>query len=148
MSLSVNNASRTRWTTYIVLGLIFLSLGTLAVLVFQSAATGADAQRKADEFTAALTEAGLPAPSQDQIVSRLGDDGGALCADPGSALQQAAATGALSNGAGGPGSRPVIADDTLAQGAKIAVEVYCPEELDEFVDFLNQLKFADVADQG
>ena len=44
---------------------------------------------KADELIAALDEAGLTAPSKDQIVRVLGDDGGALCDDPGNALRKA-----------------------------------------------------------
>ena len=46
-------------------------------------ATTRQASDKADEFIAALDEAGLTAPSKDQITRVLGDDGGALCDDPG-----------------------------------------------------------------
>ncbi|HEU5111201.1 MAG TPA: hypothetical protein VFT95_21885, partial [Micromonosporaceae bacterium] len=77
MNVSVDNAKRTRWITYLVLGVIFLLLAMVGLFVFQSAKEGAEAQRKADELETALTEAGLPVPSTDQIVRTLGDDGGA-----------------------------------------------------------------------
>ena len=145
MSTAASSSARMRWATYIVLGAFFVILAVIALFVFQSAKTGADSQRKADEFTAALTGAGLPAPSQDQIVRVLGDDGGALCADPNSALQQAAINSGLSNGAGGPGARPVIAASNVLEGMQLAIGVYCPEELDEFSEFVDSLNLDDPA---
>jgi hypothetical protein len=148
MSPTVDNAARTRWITYVVLGVIFLLLAVVALFVFRSASEGAEAQRKADELTAALTEAGLAVPSRDQIVRTLGTDGGAVCADPGGALGRAALNLSLTNGAAGPGQRPVIADENVVRGLATIIEVYCPDELADFQEYTGKLKFADVAGEG
>jgi len=148
MSPTVDNPARTRWITYLVLGVIFLLLAVVGLFVFRSATGGVEAQRKADELTAALTEAGLAVPSRDQIVRTLGTDGGVVCADPSGALGRAALNISLSNGAGGPGQRPVIADENVVQGLATVIGVYCPDELAEFQEFTGKLKFADVAGEG
>ena len=75
----------------------------------------------------------------------LGDDGGAICADPNNALSGPPCYGQLTNGAGGPGTRPVIADNKLSQAQLLIIKVYCPEELAEFKEFVDDLKLADVA---
>ena len=46
----------------------------------------------------------------------LGDDGGATCADPNEALSRATLLAQLTNGAAGPGIRPVIADSRVVKG--------------------------------
>ena len=46
----------------------------------------------------------------------------------------------LTNGAAGPGTRPVIADSRAVQGQLLIMEVYCPDELDEFREFAEDLK--------
>ena len=81
---------------------------------------------KADQLVAALENAGATAPSQDQIVRVLGDDGGAICEDPGSSLRRAILHGQLTNGATGPGMRPVIADNRVVRGQLLVIEIYCP----------------------
>jgi hypothetical protein len=142
---TVNTAPETRRRiTYVVLGAIFVVMLVAALAVFRSAKSTAEADEKADQLIAALNEAGLPVPTKDQIVRVLGDDGGAVCADPNSALKRAALYDQLTNGAGGPGLRPVIADRTVVQGELLVIEIYCPEELEEFREFVNDLKFDDV----
>jgi hypothetical protein len=144
MSLSVDK-TKTNWITYLVLGVIFFFLAVIALFVFQTAKEGAQEQAKADEFTAALTAAGLTAPSKDQIVRTLGTDGGAVCAaDPGSGLLRASVNAHLTNGAAGPGQRPVIAPANAVEGIKIIIQVYCPENLDEFNEYVAGLKLDDV----
>ncbi|RSM69602.1 hypothetical protein DMB66_11490 [Actinoplanes sp. ATCC 53533] len=145
MRATVNDPDRTRWTTYIVLGVVFLLLAGVALLMFGSARSDARAEEKADEYLAELSANGLGTPSKEQVVQVLGDDGGALCADPASALNRAALYGALTNGAGGPGARPVIADNKVLQGQLLAIKVYCPEELEKFTAVVDGLKYADVA---
>jgi hypothetical protein len=145
---TVNPAPETRHRiTYIVLGVIFVVLLGSALAVFRSAKSTAEAEEKADQLTAALNEAGLPVPSKDQIVHVLGDDGGAICADPNSALKRAALYDQFTNGAGGPGLRPIIADSTVVQGELLAIKIYCPEELEEFTAFVNDLKFDNVVNE-
>jgi Tfp pilus assembly protein FimT len=145
MTASGDTAARTRWTTYLVLGVIFLLLAGTALAVFRSAESNAAAEQKADQLISELTAAGLPAPSKDQIVQVLGDDGGATCSDPNNGLTRGILLGELANGAGGPGTRPVIADNTVVQGQLLVLKVYCPDELQAFADFVNDLKFDDVA---
>ena len=75
----------------------------------------------------------------------LGDDGGAICDDPNSALKKAILYGQLTNGAAGPGIRPVIADNRVVQGELAVIKVYCPQELPEFTEFTDALKLDNVA---
>jgi hypothetical protein len=140
----VDTAPKTRRTLYIVLGVIFVVLTVAALLVFRSAKSTAASEDKAAQLTAALTAAGLRAPSTDQIVRVLGDDGGAVCANPNSALKKAIVYGQLTNGAGGPGLRPVIADNNVLRGELLIIEIYCPDELPAFAEFVNGTKLADV----
>ena len=84
-------------------------------------------------------------PSQEQIVGVLGDDGGAICKDPASALRKSILFGHLTNGAGGPGMRPVIVDSRVFQGQLLVIQIYCPDELPEFQQMVEQLKTAGVA---
>ncbi|MGA5300036.1 DUF732 domain-containing protein [Nucisporomicrobium flavum] len=145
MRATVNDADRTRRTTYIVLGVIFLLLAGVALFAFSSARSTAEAEAKADQYIAELNANGLRVPSKDQIVKVLGDDGGALCDDPASGLNRAVLYGALTNGAGGPGSRPVIADNNVLKGQLLAIRVYCPDELEKFTEVADGLRYADVA---
>ena len=81
----------------------------------------------------------------------LGDDGGATCADPNDALTRAILLSQLANGAAGPGARPVIADSRVVQGQLLIIQVYCPDELEDFKQFVEDLKTDDVlrrADHG
>ena len=75
----------------------------------------------------------------------LGDDGGATCTDPNESLTRAVLLSQLVNGAGGPGARPVIADSRVVRGQLLIIEIYCPEELEEFREFVEDLETDDVA---
>ncbi|TGJ97132.1 hypothetical protein DLJ96_03705, partial [Actinotalea fermentans ATCC 43279 = JCM 9966 = DSM 3133] len=97
------------------------------------------------ELIAAIEDAGVRTPDKDQVVRVLGDDGGATCANPNEALSRATLLAQLANGATGPGARPVVADSRVVQGQLLIIEVYCPDELDEFRAFVDDLKTADVA---
>ncbi|PRY30866.1 hypothetical protein [Pseudosporangium ferrugineum] len=145
MRATVDDSRRTRLTTYVVLGVIFLILSGVALLTFRSARSDAQARAKADQYIAELTANGLRTPTQEQIVRVLGDDGGALCDDPSAGLRRAVLYGTLTNGAGGPGARPVIADNNVLKGQLLAIKVYCPEQLEDFAEVANDLKYADVA---
>ena len=131
------------WIYWTAIGLLVVAV-VIGLVTFSSARSTAQAQDKADQFSAALEDAGLTAPSQDQIVRVLGDDGGTLCEDPGSALRKAILFGQLVNGAAGPGQRPVVADSRVVQGQLIALQVYCPDRLADFKESIQELEFADV----
>ena len=128
-------------TACVLLGVLLLA----AVLAFRGARETAEAQEKADELIAAVEAAGATAPDRDRIVRVLGDDGGATCDNPNDALSRSTLFSLLTNGAAGPGIRPVIADSRAVQGQLLIIEVYCPEELEEFQQFVDDLKTDDVA---
>ena len=131
------------WIYWTAIGLLVVAV-VIGLFTFSSARSTVQAQDKADEFSAALEDAGLQAPSQDQIVRVLGDDGGALCEDPGSSLRKAILFGQLVNGATGPGQRPIVADNRVVKGQLIAIQVYCPNELADFKKSIQDLDFGDV----
>ena len=127
---------------------VLLALVTLwAILAFNSSRETARAQDKADEFIAALEDAGARTPDRDQVVRVLGDDGGATCADPNEALSRATLFTMLTNGATGPGARPVIADSRAVRGQLLIIEIYCPDELEDFQQFVDDLKTDAVASE-
>jgi Tfp pilus assembly protein FimT len=144
MKVSVQHKSNT--ITYIVLGIAFLGLFGTALFAFSSAHESRQATEKAGQLQSELTAAGFTAPPTDQIVNVLGDDGGAVCQDPASALSRATLNAQLTNGAAGPGQRPVIADKRVVQGQALIIKVYCPEYIEEFQQVVDDLKFDDVAE--
>ena len=140
--------SRERSVIYVVSVVLLVVLALIGIFTFSSARSTAQAQDKADELIAAIQDAGATPPSKDQIVRVLGDDGGAVCANPNAALNRAVDLAMLTNGAGGPGSRPVIADSRAVQGKLLVIKVYCPEEAADFQNFVTNLKTAKVAAGG
>ena len=132
-------APQERRTLYIVLAVVFAVLLVIGLISFRSARSTAEAEEKAGQLIAELENAGARAPSQEALVRVLGDDGGAVCADPNGALSRATLLAQLTNGAGGPGSRPVIANSRVVQGELMIIKVYCPDELEEFQEFVDSL---------
>jgi hypothetical protein len=143
MSVSVAHKSHT--VTYIVIGIIFLLLTGVAMVAFLSGRNEQQAQEKAAQLNAELTAAGLRAPPTDRIAQVLGDDGGAVCADPGNALRRGVLYGMLTNGAAGPGQRPVIVDNNALRGQLAIMKVYCPRYLERFQEVIDDLETANVA---
>lgn len=138
----VHDDKRT-WIYWVAIGLLVLFV-VIALLTFSSARSSAKAGAKADELIAAMTAAGADPPSRDQVVRVLGDDGGAICEDPGSALRSAMLNSLLTNGATGPGQRPIIADERVITFEVLVIQTYCPDELDDFVDEFEDFDFEDV----
>ena len=136
---------RERRVTWFVLGLIFLGLILVAVTAFNSNKKDQEAIDKANQLMAELKAAGMLVPQPQQIYEVLGDDGGAVCAAPANALVKSILYGQLTNGAAGPGQRPIIADNKATEGVLLIVKVYCPEEAESFQQVINDLKYADVA---
>ena len=144
MNASPDTTESTRRITYIVVGGFVLVLLVVALVAWNSNKETQAAQQKADQLLATLEQAGLATPSKDQVVRVLGDDGGTVCADPNLALKKAIMYGLATNGAAGPGIRPVIADNRLVQAGVAVIKTYCPEELPEFPQTAEQLKTADL----
>jgi hypothetical protein len=141
MSDQTESSSRRErtWIYWVSAGLLVL-LAVITLFTFSAARSTAQAQDKADQFIAALDSAGAATPSQDQVVRVLGDDGGAVCKDPSAALRKAIVYGMLTNGAAGPGIRPVIADNKALAGELLVVKTYCPDQLPDVQKFVDDLK--------
>ena len=144
-TVSESQSKRERSWVYIAAWVILAALVIGGLLAFRSVRTTAQAEDKANQLIAALEDAGARTPDRDQIVRVLGDDGGATCADPGDALSRGILFSQLTNGATGPGTRPVIVDSRVFQGQLLIVEIYCPDELDDFKAYVDDLKTDDVA---
>lgn len=136
---------RERTALYVVVAVLVGALVVVGLLAFRAGAETRDAETKAAALVAALEDAGARTPSEEQIARVLGDDGGATCQDPNKALSRAVLLAQLTNGAAGPGSRPVIADSRVLQGQLLIIEIYCPDQLEEFREFADSLKTGDVA---
>ena len=146
MSTSTETQSkRERSTLYIVMAVVIGALMVIGLFTYSSAKSTREAEEKADQLIAALEEAGARTPDRDQIVRVLGDDGGATCADPNDSLSRAVLLSQLANGAAGPGARPVIADSRVVKGQLLIISIYCPDELEDFRQFVEDFKTDDVA---
>ena len=73
----------------------------------------------------------------------LGDDGGAVCANPANALGKAILADQITNGASFVGRRPVIFDRRFVVGEALILQIYCPEELPAYQEKIDELKFDD-----
>jgi hypothetical protein len=133
-----------RWI-YWGIAVILVALAIFGLIAYDAKQDDQEAQAKAQELTQRLEEAGLTAPAdQDMIVATLGNDGGPVCDDPANALGRAILADQLTNGGSHVGRRPVIADSRLVAGQALVLEVYCPEELEEFrQEVVDELKFDD-----
>lgn len=136
---------RERQVTYVVLGVIVLGAMIVFASIYHRNKDNQQAVEKASQLSAELASAGLKVPSTQQITNVLGDDGGAVCAAPANALVKSILYGQLTNGAAGPGQRPVIADNKAVQGTLLIVKVYCPERASDVQQVIDDLKTADVA---
>jgi Tfp pilus assembly protein FimT len=140
-----NQSPRERSWSYITSIVILAVLVIWGIFAFSSAMETKRAEDKADQLIAALQAAGARTPDKDQIVRVLGEDGGPTCFNPNKALSRATLLALLANGATGPGARPVIADSRVVQGQLLIIKIYCPEDLEHFQQFVNDLKTSHVA---
>ncbi|BFV56290.1 hypothetical protein KCMC57_up13940 [Kitasatospora sp. CMC57] len=134
-------ASQHRWI-YVSTIVLLIALLVTALLTFSQQKTTNEAARKAGQLSEKLVAAGYPAPDQGQIARTLGTDGGPVCEDPASALKTALQRINMSNGAGGPGQRPVISNTRTVQAEALALSVYCPDQLDDFERKVDDYKTA------
>ena len=131
-----------RWIYWAIGGLVLI-LCIIGLLTYSAGQENERAQQLAAELTQKLEAAGYTAPDQDILVRTLGDDGGAVCDDPGGALRVAILNDQISNGASFVGRRPVIIDNRLVAGEVLILETYCPEELAEFREKFDDLETDD-----
>ena len=126
---------------YIITAVVLAVLGVIIVVMFMSASQTVEAEEKAQELIQNLEDAGVNVSmTPDQLAKVFGDDGGAVCANPNDALSRAVLFDRIANGAGGPGIRPVITDERFLQGQVLIMEVYCPDEVEEFQQFVDDLE--------
>ena len=128
---------------YWIIGGAVLVLCIIGLFTYSAGQQNEQAEQLAAEFTQKLEAEGFTAPDQDILVRTLGDDGGAVCDDPGGALRVAILNDQISNGAAFVGRRPVIIDNRLVRGEALLLETYCPEELPEFLEKFNDYKSDD-----
>jgi len=103
-----------------------------------------EAQAKADQVIAGFEAQGFVPPDKDLLVNMLGTDGGNVCVDPASALNEAIHRISLSNGAAQVGLRPVTVDSRIVQGELMILDVYCPDKAQKAREYLDDLKYDDV----
>ncbi|MCX2182099.1 hypothetical protein KV205_16380 [Streptomyces sp. SKN60] len=133
-------AARHKWI-YAGAVVILVGLVVTGLIRYSTIKQTDETSKKADQLSEALVKAGYPAPDKDTTERLLGTDGGQVCEAPGNALKKALhQIQALSNGATGPGMRPVIADSKAVEAERIVLQVYCPDKLDEFDDAVDDLK--------
>jgi len=133
-----------RWV-YLVVGIVLVALLVVGLLAYESEKESAAAREKAVQFVAALEEAGFDvrdhARAVEIAVALFGDDGGRLAEDPNDAFVRALLLNRLAT-SGGIATRPVILDRRMFVAEEIALSVYAPEKLEEFREFVEDLKTA------
>ena len=144
-TVNENQDHRERSWLYITCWVVLIALVVGGLIAFRSATETKNANDKADQLITELKAASARTPDKDQIVRVLGDDGGATCADPNEALSRSILLSQLTNGATGPGARPVIADSRVFKGQLLIIKIYCPDELDDFQAYVDNLKTDNVA---
>ncbi|KAF0847976.1 hypothetical protein [Nocardia caishijiensis] len=142
MSTAVDHGHPARWI-YITAAVLLVVFAVIAVLTFDEIHQNNEANAKAEQLHSNLLAAGLPAPEPDVIASALGDNGGSVCQDPDAAHIKAKYQAALTNGAAGPGQRPVIGSREAAEAVGQAIAVYCPEHLADYRAHLDSLNLDD-----
>ena len=139
----VRTARGDRVVYWVAVGLLVV-LTVVALLAFRTAREQATATRKAEELVATLDAAGVERlPSVERVARVLGDDGGSVCAEPGNSLRRSTLLAMLTNGASGPGTRPVIVESRLLEGQVAVMSVYCPEHLEDVRAYLDDLRTVD-----
>ena len=132
---------RKRWITYTAAAVLLLLLGAVMMIQFaghQDRQDEREAEQKAATLHAALADIGITSFSEETIARVLGSDGGGFCTDP-AALVDATANLGSANGAAGPGLRPSVLDERRLEGDRLVIEIYCPDQLDEFDAYVDSL---------
>jgi len=141
--MSTNNETqptRERSVIATVVIVVLVALAVIATIMFIGDRQQARDVDKAQQLLDSFADAGISVPvSAEQVARVLGDDGGATCADPNSALARSTLLAGLSNGAGGPGLRPTLVESRLFQGQLLILQTYCPDEAEDFQEFVDSL---------
>ena len=137
---------RERSWIYFTACVILALMVVWAVIVFSSARETTQAQEKADELIAALEDAGARDPRQGPDRARARRRRRRHLRQPERRAEPGHPAARCSRTAPPvPGARPVIADSRVVQGQLLIIEIYCPDELEDFQEFVDDLKTDDVA---
>lgn len=132
-------------TMYWIIGAIAVVLAIIGLFTYNAGKDDRQAQQKAQQLSQKFEQNGLFVPEDiDVIVRSLGNDGGAVCANPAKALSRATLFDLLTNGADFVGRRPIIVDRKILLGQALILETYCPDQLEPYQDKVDELKTDDV----
>ncbi|WP_405833534.1 MULTISPECIES: hypothetical protein [unclassified Streptomyces] len=135
-------ASEHKWI-YIGSIVVLVAMMIIGMFTYKQQRATNQAHEKANQLNDALVAQGFRPRNAGNIANVLGTDGGAVCADPNSALKRGLWLIQMANGATGPGMRPVIADGRVLQAGAEVIKVYCPEKLDAYREKIADLKTSD-----
>lgn len=128
---------------YLAAFAVFVGLAVWGLVAYQHSEDDEAARQKAIELAMVFSASGLQAPDIDATARVLGTDGGAACADDGSALREGLFHQQIVSGAPGPGQRPILVAGNLLEGERLVLTVYCPDRLPEFDAYVDGLKLED-----
>jgi hypothetical protein len=129
-------------TLYWLIAVFVGALTIAAIITYSGQKSNQEAQQKAQQLVTKFEQSGLPVPADIDIITRtLGDDGGAVCDNPASALGKATLVDQITNGADFVGRRPVIIDRDVLVGELLILQIYCPEHLEDYRDKIDDLKY-------
>ena len=130
--------------TYWIIAVAVAALMIVGLITYSGQKSSQQAQAKAQQLVTKYEQAGLPVPENLDIVIRtLGDDGGAVCDNPASALGKAALVDTITNGADFVGRRPIIIDRRILKGEALILQVYCPDKLPDYQSKIDDFKTDD-----
>ena len=131
---------RERGVIYIVVAVVLVILAVIALSLFRTRPRRTEAaEREGRPARSRRSSRRAGGALRDQIVRSLGDDGGAVCANPGRRSDAGdSSDGLLTNGAGGPGKRPVIAENKVLQGQLADHRGVLPGGAAKFQEFVDR----------
>lgn len=127
---------------WVVIALVVVGLAIAGVARYRYRSETSEAVDKAAQVAAEWEALGINVPSQDFLVRLYGTDGGILCLIAPDDVAKGLYLMQLSNGAAGPGQRPVIVRETAIAAERAMLEVYCPDRIAAFDEIVNDLKLA------
>ncbi|MFJ4656603.1 hypothetical protein ACIP5Y_35515 [Nocardia sp. NPDC088792] len=132
-----------RRLVYVSVSVVLVAIAVAGVIIFNQHRVNDTALRRAQVLQTRLSAAGLASPDPRVIADSLGEDGGLVCQNPSSPLIKARYEASITNGASGPGTRPIIADKDVFTATALAIEVYCPDRLASYLEETGTLKKGD-----
>jgi glutamate:GABA antiporter len=130
-----------RWLPWAIAALVVL-LAVAGLVVYKHGKDNQLARARADEVIALFEVHHLVTPvSRNEVINVLGTNGGPACASPNGALTRALRNQQLSNGAATVGSRPIRDSKQVVLGEQLVIQVYCPEKLPGFRQYVNAKKY-------